>query len=238
MAVYKALPASAQADATVAVPSRADSYLGAYVNPMGGGDYWFGSEGSFFHASNATLGTALLGHAAPVIADADTKALLHLYNGGTKDIIPVYLFLEIMAAGTGGTIHYTTIYTDNAKATAKTSGGTVITPVNVRSDGSNTTGAVLTFGAVAVTMSSSKKVFQGLVREVIPVVQDTMLIKFGAPNFEAHAPLTTAGTATCHTVQHVGPVVIGPGGNLNIAQIRASQSVAAQYQFSFGYIER
>ena len=63
-------------------------------------------------------GTGIAGHAAPVVADTDTKALLHLYNGGSKNIIPVFLKLEFSAIGAAGTISYNVIYTDSASATA------------------------------------------------------------------------------------------------------------------------
>jgi hypothetical protein len=228
MAIKRALPTREADSSTQVNPSRTGAYRESYTLPLGGGDYHFADEGSYYHASNATLATGIAGHAAPVVADGVTKALLHLFNNGDKNIIPVYLFLEVTAAGTAGTLHYTTIYTDDAGATARASGGTAITPVNAKSDGSDTTGAVLYFGAVVTAMATPK----------IPVVQDTVLMRFGSPSGHAHAPLTTAGTATAHVVQDFAPVVIGPGGNLNISQIRPSQSAAASYQFSFGYIER
>jgi hypothetical protein len=240
MAVQRNLPSTANGDSTAVAttPSRTGSYLEAYTLPLGGGDYLFGDEGSFFHACNATLATGIAGHAAPVVADTDTKALLHLYNSGTKRIIPVYLHLEVTAAGTNGTAHYTAIYVDDKGATALTSGGTTITPVNVNGEYSSTTGAVVTFGAAVTAMTSSKKVFQQIVRTVIPVVGDTLMIRFGAPSANFSSALVTSGTAISNVVQYAPPVVIGPGGNLNIAQIRPSQSAAASYQFSFGYIER
>jgi hypothetical protein len=237
MSIKRDLPTrNADSDAIV-TPSRTGPYLEAYALGLGGGDYFFADEGSFFVANNATLATGIAGHAAPVVADTDTKALLHLYNAGPKSIIPVYLFLEVTAAGTAGTLHYTTIYIDNKGSTARTSGGTEITPVNAKSNGGSS-GAAIFFGAVVTAMTSSKKVGQQIVREVIPVVQDTVLMRFGAPNSGAHSALTTAGTATNHLVQHFAPITIAPGGNLNISQIRPSQSAAASYQFSFGYIER
>ena len=238
MAVFRALPSSRVDDGTGAQPSRASSYLEAIVQPLGAGDWAFADEGSYWHATNATLATGIAGHAAPVVADTDTKALLHLYNGGAKNIIPVYLFLEVTAAGTAGTLHYTTIYVDNKLATARSSGGTAITPVNSNTANTGSSSATIYFGAVVTAMTSSRKVGQQIVREVIPVVQDTVLMRFGGANGEAHSGLTTAGTATNHCVQHFAPIVIAPGGNLNISQIRPSQSAASSYQFSFGYIER
>ena len=239
MAIARSLPARNLDNTTGNIlPSRTGAYLEAYSLPLGSGDYYFADEGSFFMCTNATLATGIAGHAAPVVADTDTKALLHVYNGGTKNIIPVFLQMEVTAAGTAGTLHYSVVYVDNKGSTALSSGGTAITPVNTNSAGSSATGATVTFGACVLAMTSSKKVYQMIVREVIPVVQDTMFIRFAAPNGEAHSSLTTAGTATCHTVQHVPPVVIAPGGNFNFAQIRPSQSAAASYQFNFGYIER
>ena len=238
MAIQRALPArNADSSATV-LPSRTGPYLEAYTMPLGGGTLWLGDEGSFYQACNATVGTGIAGHAAPVVADADTKALLHLYNSGTKNIIPVYLHLAFSAIGAGGTISYNVMYTDDAGATARSSGGTAITPVNVKSDGSDTTGATIYFGAVVTAMTSSRKVFAQQCREVIPVVNDTMSIFFGGIGGGLANGLTAAGTATNNIAQFAPPVVIGPGGNFNFARIRASQSGADSYTFSFGYIER
>jgi hypothetical protein len=64
------------------------------------------------------------------------------------------------------------------------------------------------------------------------------MIDFTPTGSNAHSPLTTAGTATNHSYQRFPPIVIAPGGNLNISQIRPSQSAAASYQFEFAYIER
>lgn len=239
MAINQALPTFNADDSAVVYPSRTGSYLEAVTLPLGANNSQFGVEGSYFVANNATLATGIAGHAAPVVADTDTKPLFFLFNSSsTKHIIMDYLFFEVTAAGTGGTIQYTTIYVDDRGSSSYTSGGTAITPVNVNSGSTNATAATVYFGAVVAGMSSSRKVGQQIAREVIPVVQDTLLMKFGGPNAGFHSALTTAGTATNHLVQHFGPVVIGPGGNLNISQIRPSQSAAASYQFSAGWIER
>lgn len=240
MAVQRNLPATANDDslAVATTPSRTGTYLEAYSLPLGSGDLFFGDEGSYFYACNATTATGIAGHAAPVVADTDTKALLHLYNSGLKRIYPLYLMLEVTAVGTNGSIHYTTIYIDKKGSTALVSGGTTITPSNVNAYFPDTTGAVLTFGACVTSMSSSKKVGQAIVREVIPVVQDTVMMRFGSSNMNFRSALTTAGTATNHCHQNFPPIVIPPGGNLNISQIRPSQSAAASYQFQFAYVER
>lgn len=240
MSVATLLP-SANSDSSAAqAPNRAGKYLEAYNINVGASNWALASEGSYIVVNNATLATGIAGHAAPVVADTDTKPLFYLYNGTTKQLIMDYLFLEVTAAGTAGTIHYTTIYLDNKGSAARSSGGTQITSFASSNSAvsSSTSGLECYFGAVVAAMSSSVKVGQQIVREVIPVVQDTVTMKFGGPNAGAHSALTTAGTATNHCVQHFAPVVVGPGGNLNISQIRPSQSAAASYQFSAGFVLR
>lgn len=236
MPYARTLPTKNNDGTGIVNPSRTDPYGGAYTTPMGAGNWVFADEGSYYVGNNATLATGIAGHAAPVVADTDTKALFHLFNGSTKNVVMDYLFTEVTAAGTAGTITYSVAYIDNKGATALTSGGTTITPVSSLSNGAGQpAGIVTTFGACVTAMTASVKVGQQIAREVIPVVQDTLLMKFGAVSGQAHSALTTAGTATNHLVQLFAPIVIAPGGNLNIAHISPSQSAARSYQVSFGY---
>lgn len=237
-AVNRSLPTANQDGTSTMTPSRAGTYLEAYVLPLFMGQGFFSDEGTLYVATNATLATGIAGHAAPVVADTDTKALLHIFNGGSKRIYPLYLQMEVTAAGTNGTIQYTTVYVDNKGSTARSSGGTAITPVNANAGVTSSTGATMYFGAVVTAMSNSRKTGQQIVREVIPVVQDTIYMDFAPASGNMRSALTTAGTATNHTYQRFSPVVIPPGGNLNISQIRPSQTAAASYQFEFAYIER
>lgn len=238
MAVARSLPTRNADSSAVQTPTRTGAYLESYGIGLGSGNWGFADEGSYVVCNNATLATGIAGHAAPVVADADTKPLLHLFNGTVYNVIPDYLFLEVTAAGTAGSIQYTTIYLDNKGSTSRTGAGTEITVfASPRSSGAanSSSGLSLYFGAVTAVMPSSVKVGQQIVREVIPVVQDTVTMKFGGPNAGEHSALTTAGTATNHCVQHFAPLCVAPGGNLNISQIRPSQSAAASYQFSFGF---
>lgn len=240
MAMYKIRPQGPTSDNPLdALPGRNSRYGERYGLVPGAGSNWvFADEGSYFAASNATVGTGIAGHAAPVVADTDTKALLALYNGGSRTIVPDFIFLEVTAAGTAGTLHYSVVYVDSKGSTARSSGGTQLTPVSTNSGNPFATGAEVYFGAVVTAMSNSKKVSQQIVREVIPVVQDTVMVVFGSPNAGFRAGLTTAGTATNHAVQYMPPIAIEPGGNFNFSQIRPSQSAAASYQVTFGYWER
>ena len=238
MAIARTLPSLTPDSSASATPTRADSYGGAFVNPIGsGGFYQAADEGSYFTICNPTVATGIAGHAAPVVADTDTKALLHIFNGSsTKYLVYDHLFLEVTNAGTAGTIHYAVVYTDQKGATALSSGGTTITPSNARSNGAAIdSGVVVTFGAAVLAMSSSKKQAIQIIREVIPVVQDTVMMKFGPAPANFRSALVTSGTATSHTYLTLPAVSVAPGGNLNISIICPSQSGARSYQFTGGF---
>lgn len=239
MAYQSALPTKNADGSSIVTPSRTGAYNEAYVLPMGANEMFFADEGSFFVATNTTVGTGIAGHAAPVVADTDTKALLHLFNGGTKNIYPLYFKARWTAVGANGTSTFWVAYIDNKGATARSSAGTAITPVSTNGFSSNTSAATLFFGPVVTAMTSSKRVSAFQARSVIQVAEDTHLITFGSAT---GAPLTggvtNGGTAICSTYQTCAPCVIGPGGNLNISQITVAQTAASSFDFEFGYIER
>lgn len=239
MGVYRVRPAAGPDGNPSGAEGRNTPYGERYTVPLGAGSNWsLADEGSYFVATNPTLATGIAGHAAPVVADTDTKPYLFLYNSGQRVIVPDFAQFEVTAAGTAGTLQYVVSYIDAKGATAYSSGGSAITPVSTRSDAPFSTGAQMYAGAVVAAMASSKKVGQQLIREVIPVVQDTITVVFGSPNGAPHSALATSGTGTNHSVVYLPPVAIAPGGNFNLSFIRPSQSAAASYQFQFGYFER
>ncbi len=221
MGIFRLRPSAAgEANPLDTAPGRHGVYGDSYTMSVGSGGSWvLADEGSYFAATNPTLATGVAGHAAPVVADTDTKPFLLLYNGGDKVIFPDFAQFEVTVAGTAGTIQYLVCYIDSKGSSAYTSGGSSVTPVSTRTSGGASTGATLYVGAVVAAMSNSKKVGQQIVREVIPVVQDTITVVFGYPGGSVHSALTTAG-------------------NLNLSFIRPSQSAAASYQFQLGYFER
>ena len=239
MGIFRNRPAVGLTDNTMGGPPTRSSWYGdAYQVPMGAGNWALADEGSYFFGANATLATGIAGHAAPVVADTDTKPLIHIYNGGARHIVLDFVQLEVTVAGTAGTLHYTTIYVDNQGASSRSSGGTAITMNNTRSDNPTSSAATVFVGAVVAAPTTSRKVGQAIVREVIPVVQDTVLMVFGSADGGLKSGLATSGTGTNHLTQWFPPIVVAPGGNVGIAQIRPSQSAAASYQFQLGYWER
>jgi hypothetical protein len=200
----------------------------------------FADEGSYFVTYNVTDGTGIAGHAAPVQADLSTKPLLHFFNGSsTKRIAIDFVRLRVTAVGAGASTTDFTAWIDNNGVTVKTSGGTVATSVNCRGDQPNTTGAVISFGAVVATAATSeKRIDHQRVRSVVSVVEDQYLFTFGntSPVFPAAMALT--GTAVVSALVPMPPAVILPGGNFKLVQWAASQSGAHSFEYTVGWSER
>jgi hypothetical protein len=244
MAIQRTLPSSANADssALATFPSRTGRYLEAYTVPLGSGKLQaYADEGSYFVAYNVTHGTGIAGHAAPVAADLSTKPLLHIFNGSTtKSITLDFVRLRATAIGAGATTTDFEAWIDQAAATCKTSGGTVATSVNCRSDNPNTTGAVVSFGPVVATAHASERMIDHQrVRSTVSVVEDQYQFAFGNAGYgPATGGITMAGTGVIAAFVHFPPVVILPGGNFKLVQWAASQSGAHSFEYTAGWVER
>ena len=226
-------------------PNRKGSHDEAYVLSLGGakGQSIYADEGSYFVTYNVTDGTGIAGHAAPVQADLSTKPLLHIYNGNTpasgKSIIIDFIRLRMTAIGAGASTTDFTTWIDQNGATSKTSGGTVATAVNCRSDQPNTAGAVVTFGAVVGAVGTGeKRTDHQRVRSVVAVVEDQYVFQFGAGGYAMPAAMALTGTAVVSAHVHMAPAVILPGGNFKLVQWGASQSGAHSFEYTVGWTER
>lgn len=238
MAIAKARP-TANADGSTAVaPSRAGKYLEAYVLPVATGRYALADEGSYFTAMNATNDTQITAHAAPAISDVDTKPIIHLFNGGTKDIYLDYISIYSIVANASASRVFFDAYTDNKGATSKTSGGTVATLVNnTRSDSTNTTSAVITAGAVVSAMTSPRKVFHSMVRPAIGIALDQYHFSFGNGLTMGQGAFVQATVQATFTAGP--PIVIAPGSNFGFVQISPSgASTAMTFEYQVGFWER
>lgn len=245
MAVQRTLPTTINGDSAlvVAQPSRAGNRLEAYTLPLHSGKMSnFADEGSSFVTYNVTDGTGIAGHAAPVQSDLSTKPLLHIFNGnssGGKSIIVDFVRIRVTAVGSGATTTDFTAWIDQKGSTCKTSGGTVATSVNCRSDNPFTTGAVVTFGAVVATADASeRRIDHQRVRSVVPVVEDQYVFTFGntSPIFPAAQALS--GTNIVSAVVPMPAVCILPGGNFKLVEWGASQTGAHSFEYTVGWVER
>ena len=241
MAIARTLPTRNGDGTAVVLPSRTGSYSEAYTLALGAATmHNYADEGTYFSTYNVTDGTGIIGHAAPVQADLSTKPLLHLFNGSaTKSITIDFIRLRVTAVGAGATTADFTTWIDNNGVTVKTSGGTVATAVNGRSDQPNTTGAIVSFGAVlASAASGEKRLDHQRVRSVVSVVEDQYVFAFGAPGYAMPAAMALTGTAVVSAFVQLPPCVILPGGNFKLVQWGASQSGAHSFEYTIGWIER
>ncbi len=236
MAISKARPTGSADGTSVVTPSRTGKYAEAYAIPMGPLRYGYADEGSYFTAKNATTGTQLTAHAAPAIADTDTKSIIHLFNNGSNDIYLDYIHLATTVANASATAVYFNAYIDAKGSTALSSGGTTITSTNVRNNSSNTTGAIITAGAVVTAPTSSRKVMAREVRPSIGIALDQYNFSFG------HGLLNTSYSqvATVAAIYTAGPpIIIAPGGNLMFVQTGPSGAATAMtFEFEMGWWER
>lgn len=236
MATAKLRP-TANADGTAIVtPSRTGKYGEAAVMPYGIGRYGLADEGSYFTVSSV-IGTDITAHAAPAIVDAETKPIIHIFNGGTNDIYLDYIEMLTTIANASATAVGFTIYLDSKGATSRTAAGTAMTPVNTRSNSSNTSGATVYAGAVTAVGSSPKKAFSRVIKEFIGVALDRYSFSFG--NGLGGNPTTTYVAGATAITCYGPPIVLAPGGNLCFCQVSPSgAATAATFQFELGFFER
>ena len=243
MSVYRNRPVVGLVDQSANAPSpRYDWYGNAHGLPVANWRNALADEGSYFTGINPTLATTIAGHVAPALADnatTPTKALLHIYNSGSLRLTMDYLKLAVIVVNASSTSTNFVAFVDNLGATGRTSGGSAITPTNVRSDNPTTTGATVFFGAVVTAAASVvQRIAAWTVRPVIAVAEDQYTFRFGGdPSLPAYT--THIGTAVSNLLVQMPPAVIAPGGNFYFCEANPSgATTAATYEFEFGYAER
>jgi hypothetical protein len=221
-------------------PFRTSRYMESIVQPFD--DRVAADEGSCFIATNATLGTAISGTAAPTAFSA-TVALMSIFNAvqavetAAKRIYLRWILLEVRAAGTNGTNFNFAMSVDAGNRFA--SGGTAIVPTSGNTALSPSTQATVNFGALTAGAATSavRRVAHGQIRPVIKVIGDRYLFVFGSS-----APPTSGvvvdGTAASVIPVQCPPVILGQNSTFLLHETAASQSVAATYEFSACWVER
>lgn len=224
-----------------ATPGRNGWYGERFVLNAGESRQVLGDEGSYFAINTPVLGTDIVGHVAPSLANNDplpTKSLLHIFNGGQRMITLDFLTLRWIVVNASSTATGFVIYTDALGTTGKTSGGTAVSPVNSRV-GASPSGAVVTFGAVVTASAAAvQRHFAKYVRPVIAVAADEATFVFGSDRSQPSAVLLN-GTAVASYSVPVPPVTILPGGNFYLAEANPSgAATGATYHFTGGFIEK
>lgn len=239
MSVYKLRPTK-YADGQPYSPSRAGSGLEAYVLSIGRDRVTAADEGSYFTCVNPTLGTAITLHAAPAIADTDTKSIIHIWNPttSTRDVYLDYIWMKQTVVNASSTASDYLVYVDKGAVTARASGGSAITPANCRADSTNASATTVYVGAVVTNATTGTKIAQRTVRPVISVAEDQYFFSFGDKGALPSSQALT-GTSVASVVVSLPPVVIGPGCNFKFVQTGPSgASTAATMEFEMGFYER
>lgn len=202
--------------------------------------YALADEGSYFLASNPTIGTGIAGIAASTSYDA-TEHLFWLRNvSTTKRLYLDFIEITCTAAGAAGTTSGFTVTTDRGASRRGTGGSdiTTITNVNRASTESATSAVACAFGALATVTSTSsvQAVFNALVRNVIKVVGDTYRFSFGDSGGAWQcAGASLNGTTTAAITIPCAAVVLGENDQVLLSDWGASQTGASSYEFKAGF---
>lgn len=213
---------------------RASRHGEQVVQAFGSPLYPVADEGSYFVATNPTVGTAIAGIAAANGYD-DTEALIYIAN--THASKHVYLdFIELTAtvAGASGTnFNYAM---DVATSATYASGGTAITPTDVNRETDNAAPVTMYFGAVVTTTGTTEKVMSaGRLRTVIKVIGDQYLFTFAGGRLPM-ASTIMEGTAQASIHRSCPPIVIPPSHAFCFREWAASQAATgASYLFNVGF---
>jgi hypothetical protein len=220
-----------------------------YVYPLTAGTYPLADEGSYFKATNPTVGTGII-HALTTSFSA-TAALFCLRNTDSEGAKRLYLDYVRLVTGataiamTAATSVEVAVTVDNTNR--HSSGGTSITPVNPNMDSSNATIAALNFGAEVLAAASGSVRLVGrnaFARRAAPVMVtgDQFFWDFGAAGAAPTISVVGAAapaTAPAQFYAPMGPVVIGGGDSINFhLWYPAGATTAPTYEFEIAWWER
>lgn len=186
-------------------------------------------EGAYFTAKNPVAGTGLATIAAlTTLADASPFAVV---KSGAKSVLFDYLRLTCTAAGLGGTALRFAVRTDGTKADP--TGGTALGPVNVNQYSTAPAVATAFAGPLAAVAASGaiREPMAVLLKNAIPAVGDSFLIKFGAGDMGVSADASRV---------YVGapPIMIGANQLAAFHIWLPGQTAASSYELEIGLWER
>lgn len=214
-------------------------------------DHAAADEGSFFIATNPTMGSTIA-MTTSVVDDALTASsthapfapVLYIQNKGsigdvnTKSIYLRYLRLKQPIASQAWTSCTSAHFSLRADQSPRyTSGGSDIVPVNINIGSSNTSGATIKFGAVVTALPSvaGRIIGLGLLQGTIPLPGDQWLFTFG----DSAMPTNILGASAIKQVTFpCGPVIIAPGCCFQLDIWGIALAAAPAFEFELGFIER
>ncbi len=213
-------------------------------------DHALADEGTYFVATNPTIGTGIA-TTTSVVDDAATASATHAQNvpvmlitnnwpssdTGNHRIYLKYLRM-LMTSGPTSATHWNFAIRGDQNASRYTSGGSLIVPVNVNMDSSVASSAQIYFGAVVTALPTAAKgrlLAGGQVQSSVPLAKDQWMFTFGDVSAPTNVLLASANknlTIPCP------PIVIGPGQSITLEMWGTSCAAAPAWEFELGYVER
>lgn len=219
--------------------------LAATNNPtvaslLGGRDTALADAGNYFVAVSPTPGTGIIGTASLQTFD-ETKGYLCIFNGGTKNIYPMFLKTHLTVVGaTAPTI---AVYWTNTLDTGNrlTSGGTALVISNTNGNVSGGSAAVITAGALVTTVATGARriLSQSTGKStVIEVVNDATYFNWGGSDLPSYSSTVGNTTTPTYISHNLAPIVIGPGQSMVMVRWAAAQTTASTNEFELGFVEK
>jgi hypothetical protein len=226
------------------VPFRATHRGEAFSQPIGRARHALADQGTYFtfHSPTIDVATTTVGHAAPVLLDADatlTKPLIHLMHGGAATSqVRCYLDfieIEVIVAGANGTSDHWTSQLDTG--TTRYSSGTVETLTLVNPNMQSTASPVLVAKAgpfVATAESASvRRLGHGTFKSTIELAGDKYIFTFGGDPVGQNKVSAAASVFPVN----LPPVILGPTDQFLLALWQVAQDTAGVYKIRGGFWE-
>lgn len=249
----------ARGEALLSAPRSADDPDGAQnVRVMGRGELYvanlfngqgaLAAEGSYYVASTATPGTGITLSVATGTSFSDTQALLGVNNldttsggggaaGQGKSVYLDFIAFVVTTVATAQTSHHLAHRRDSTYQ--RSTAGTILVPKNVNGLYGNTPVAEVRTGNPTVAAASAQVANLGrnVARSQIYVVQDMVIVKFGAQEMAAGGVGVGSTTATVITV-YAPQIVIPPGQSYVLNEWAVARSAALSGEVIVGWYER
>jgi hypothetical protein len=219
---------------------RSGRYGETIIIPMHSSKYALSDEGTYFLAYNTTIGTGIA-QTTNIVAYADTAGAVGNYfyfrnndlaNG--KRMYLDYIKLLVTAVPITATSWQWALVLDYG--TARSTGGSAITPVSSNGDSGTPSIVQMYAGALTTAVGINKRtVGRGTFRGVIPTVFDEYLILCGSHEGGTGG---ISAAASGRAVDIAGPIILGPGQNLTLIMWGAANTAAPAFEFEVAWWER
>lgn len=211
---------------------RLDSYGDLFVLPGMTPQQGAALAGSYFVATNPTPGTEIVTTTSQTAYDQDKPVALLANNGSSRIVLPDYMTLKIEQVPTSATRWFCVVALDTA-GSAYVSGGSTLTSVCTHSAIGSESSATAYFGAITATDTTKRIISIGLIKDVVPVIDDQVTLRFGGTG---SGSILYAGAGD--RVIDLPPVALGLNGSMLVYLYGESNAAAPTYEVTMGWIER